>query len=220
MFFGQKIHPLNFDFADTLTVVGSRVQLAGRDLKLWVNGTDIADGCLRLRFENAHAADSFQHSDAVLPELREGCLITPRIEDNTVIFTAAAGRAELGAKQLRLELAGFTLETVAEGIGGCSDNLLLNFAINGVDGCYGFGERTKRLNKLGDSTDCLTVDVVSVFRHSYARDDYDPTYVAIPFAILKRGEHFIGLFFDNSGRAVMDVGKIRPGEFCYHPLVD
>lgn len=215
MFFGQKIHPLNFDFADTLTVVSSRVQLAGRDLKLWVNGTDIADGCLRLRFENAHAADSFQHSDAVLPELREGCLITPRIEDNTVIFTAAAGRAELGAKQLRLELAGFTLETVAEGIGGCSDNLLLNFDINGVDGCYGFGERTKRLNKLGDSTDCLTVDVVSVFRHSYARDDYDPTYVAIPFAILKRGEHFIGLFFDNSGRAVMDVGKIRPGEFCY-----
>jgi alpha-glucosidase len=79
-------------------------------------------------------------------------------------------------------------------IGSCGENLLLNFALNGVDGCYGFGERTKRLNKLGDSADCLTVDVVAVFRHTYARDDYDPTYVAIPFAILKSGERFLGCF--------------------------
>ncbi len=116
---------------------------------------------------------------------------------------------------MRLELAGFILETVADGIGACGDNLLLNFALRGVDGCYGFGERTRRLNKLGDSADMLTVDVVAVFRHTYARDDYDPTYVAIPLAILKSGERFLGLFFDNPGRAALDVGKSRPGEFWY-----
>ena len=115
----------------------------------------------------------------------------------------------------RLTLAGASLVTVADGIGGCGEALLLNFALTGVEGCYGLGERTGRLNKLGDSADFLTVDVVAVFHHTYGRDDYDPTYVAIPLAIFKIGERFLGLFFDNAGRAVMDAGKTGPGEFWY-----
>ena len=215
MFFGQKIHPLNFDFADTLIVNNNRVELTGHGVQLRISGADIAEGCLRLRFENAQVADLHQHSDAVLPELREGCPVAPWINGNTAVFATTATRIEFSATQLKLELAGFMLETVAEGVGGCGENLLLNFALHGVDGCYGFGERTKRLNKLGDSADCLTVDVVSVFRHGYARDDYDPTYVAVPFAILSRGGHFIGLFFDNPGRAIMDAGKTRPDQFWH-----
>jgi len=215
MFFGQKIHPLNFDFADTLAVIDNRIKLTGRGFELWISGSEIMAGGLRLRFENTQAADSFQHSDAVVPELREGCPITPRMEGSTASFMTAAGCVEIGATRLQLKLADFGLETVAEGMGCCGDNLLLNFVLNAVDGCYGFGERTQRLNKLGDSADYLTVDVVSVFRYSHTRNDYDPTYVAIPFAILKRGPQFIGLFFDNSGRAVMDAAKTRPDEFWY-----
>ena len=109
-----------------------------------------------------------------------------------VLEETTAGRVDLEAARLRLELAGVSLATVADGIGGCGENLLLNFALTGVDGCYGFGERTRRLNKLGDSADFLTVDVVAVFRHTYARDDYDPSYVAIPLAILKIGEQELG----------------------------
>ncbi len=218
MFFGQKIHPLNFDTADTLTVAGDRIELSGPGVRLRVECADVFEGCLRLRFENAAVTDPRQHSDAVLPEWREGRPVAARLNTETVAFATAVGRVELGAARLWLELAGFTLETVAEGIGGCGEALLLNFAIEAVDGCYGFGERTKRLNKLGDSADCLTVDVVSVFRHTYARDDYDPSYVAIPFAILKSGERFLGLFFDNPGRAVMDAGKAQPGEFGYQSL--
>lgn len=215
MFFGQKIHPLNFDIPETLTLAGDVVELSGPSVRLRIGCADILAGCWRLRFENACSADQQQYSDAVLPEWREGRPVTPMQEVDTVRFAAAAGRIDLSAAQLRLELAGLTLETVAAGIGACGDNLLLNFALRGVDGCYGFGERTRRLNKLGDSADCLTVDVVAVFRHTYARDDYDPTYVAIPFAILKAGEHFLGLFFDNPGRAVLDAGKSQPGEFWY-----
>ena len=62
------------------------------------------------------------------------------------------------------------------------------------------------------------MDVVAVFRHTYSRDDYDPTYVAIPFAILKTGERFLGLFFDNPGRAILDAGKSQSGEFWYQSL--
>ncbi|MDG4607014.1 MAG: glycoside hydrolase family 31 protein [Candidatus Contendobacter sp.] len=214
MFFGQKIHPLNFDFAAALTVASDAAELSGRGVQLRVCCADIAKGCLRLRFENA-GCDSHQYSDAVVPELREGQPVAVRLDAETALFAAKAGNVELGATQLRLELAGFTLATVAQGIGGCGEHLLLNFALNGIDGCYGFGERTKRLNKLGDSADCLTVDVVAVFRHTYSRDDYDPTYVAIPFAILKAGERFLGLFFDNPGRAILDAGKSQSGEFWY-----
>ncbi|HRF43192.1 MAG TPA: glycoside hydrolase family 31 protein [Candidatus Competibacteraceae bacterium] len=227
MFFGQKIHPLNFDIPEQWRINGNTVELSGPSVCLRIHCADIADGCLRLRFENLHDTGSRQHSDAVLPELREGRSVVPMVsshpnphllgekETDIVQFTTAAGRIELGASCLRLELAGITLDTVAEGIGSCGENLLLNFALNNVEGCYGFGERTRRLNKLGDSAEFLTVDVVAVFRHTYARDDYDPTYVAIPLAILKTGEGFLGLFFDNPGRAVMDTGKSRPGEFWY-----
>lgn len=218
MFFGQKIHPLNFDYADTLTVVGDAVELNGRGIQLRITCANMSEGCLRLRVENTQVTDPRQHSDAVLPEWRQGQPVAARREADTILFAAASGRIELSATQLRLELAGFSLETAAEGIGACGENLLLNFALNSVDGCYGFGERTKRLNKLGDSADCLTVDVVAVFRHTYARDDYDPTYVAIPFAILKQGERFLGLFFDNPGRAILDAGKSQPGQFWYQSL--
>jgi len=215
MFFGQKIHPLNFDYPEQLAIGDTAVELIGSSIHLRITCADIATGCLRLRFENVRAADLRQYSDAVLPEHRTGKAVAPRQTGETVAFGASAGQRLLGAVQLRLELAGFALATVANGIGCCGENLLLNFDLASTDGCYGFGERTKRLNKLGDSADCLTVDVVAVFRHTYDRDDYDPTYVAIPLAILKSGERFLGLFFDNPGRAIMDVGKIKPGEFWY-----
>ena len=57
----------------------------------------IADGCLRLRFENERVTDGRQHSDAVLPELRAGQAITPRLERGAAIFAATAGRVELDA---------------------------------------------------------------------------------------------------------------------------
>ncbi|MCP5157893.1 MAG: alpha-glucosidase [Gammaproteobacteria bacterium] len=226
MFFGQKIHPLNFDYPTQLTVGEDAVDLSGAQIRLHVRCADIADGCLRLRFEHG-SIELTQHSDAVLPEWRAGRSVAPVAtsspraslpkshELHSAQFVAAAGSVELRTSYLRLELAGVALHTVAEGVGVCGESLLLNFALSGVEGCYGFGERTRRLDKLGDSAECLTVDVVAVFRHTYARDDYDPTYVAIPLAILKIGENFLGLFFDNPGHAVMDAGKSRPGEFWY-----
>lgn len=218
MFFGQKIHPLNFDPADTLTLAGAAAEWSGPGIRLRIDCAEIFAGCLRLRFANAAVADPRQYSDAVLPEWRGGQPVAPRLEGETVVFATAAERVELSASRLRLELAGFALETIAGGVGACGEALQLDFDMTDVDGCYGFGERTRRLNKHGDSVDCLTVDVVAVFRHSYARDDYDPTYVAIPLAILKSGERFIGLFFDNPGRAIMDAGKNPAGRFGYQSL--
>ena len=105
MFFGQKIHPLNFDGPDRLTVDADAVELSGANVRLWVRCAEIATGCLRLRFENERVTDGRQHSDAVLPELRAGQAIMPRLERDTAVFAATARRVELDATRLRLELA-------------------------------------------------------------------------------------------------------------------
>jgi alpha-glucosidase len=215
MFFGQKIHPLNFDRAERLHLDGEAVELSGPGMALRVGCETVMDGCCRLRFENGQVADSTQYSDAILPAYRRGAVATPRLEADTARFVTAIGQIELQPTRLRVAMTEVMLETVADGIGCCGEALLLNFALTGVNGCYGLGERAGPLNKLGQTADFLTVDVVAVFRHTYARDDYDPTYVAIPLAILKVGERFLGVFFDNPHRVVMDVGKTRPGEFWY-----
>jgi alpha-glucosidase len=89
-------------------------------------------------------------------------------------------------------MACISLITVT-GIGSCEENMFLNFTMKDVEGCYGFGERTKRLNKVGDSMDFLNIDVAAVFHNSYFRADYNPSYIAIPLAILKIREWFLGL---------------------------
>jgi len=92
MFFGQKIHPLNFDYADTLTVAGDTVELSGPGIRLQVHCADIFAGCLRLRFMNAAVADARQHSDAVAPEWREGRPVGVRPETERAVFAVEAGR--------------------------------------------------------------------------------------------------------------------------------
>ena len=217
MFWSQKIHPLNFDHADRITRIGDAIGWTGPGLDWRIGCARVFDGGLRLRFENTQVADLTQYSDAVLPAYRTGQEVQPTLSaaEDVAQFATAEGLVELKADQLRLEIAGVTLATVAHGLGGCGEALWLNFALTDVTGCYGFGERTGGLNKLGSAADFLTVDVVAVFRHSYARDDYDPTYVAIPLAIVRVGIQYLGLFFDNPQRAIMDVGKTQPGQFWY-----
>lgn len=216
MFFGQKIHPLNFDRAERLGLDGEVVELGGFSGGLHVACAAILDGCARLRWTIADAADLAQYSDAVLPEHRAGHAVSPRLdEEAAAVFEAADVRVKLRPTELEVAMDGVSLATVADGIGWCGAALLLNFSLSGVTGCYGLGERTGHFNKLGATADFLTVDVVAVFRHTYARDDYDPTYVAIPLAILQVGGRFLGLFFDNPQRVVMDIGKTQPGEWWY-----
>ncbi len=67
--------------------------------------------------------------------------------------------------------------------------------------------------------ECWNVDVVDVHKHHHMRDDFDPAYVAIPLAILQTAEgYFVGLYFDNPERTLLDVGKRQPGVLMYQSL--
>lgn len=218
MLFGQKIHPLNFEYGASLRIADDHVQISGQSFSATVRCEEIADFCIRLRFDNAKLADKRRYSDAILPEFHKGRLINPSRGLNAC-FQGEIGAVELGAAQLQVKLqAGGGVKTTRDGIGFCDEKFLLNFDIGEASGFYGFGERTKHFNKNGDSMDFWNVDVVAVFPHTYARDDYDPAYAAVPLTIVKTGPVYIGVYFDNPERAIIDVESIRTGQMMYQSL--
>jgi alpha-glucosidase len=216
MLFGQKTHPANFEYGEQLSLHDDRVLISGNVFSAEIYCAQITDFCIRLQFSNAQVVDQHNYSDSIIPQYRQGQSIRPHSSHNSVVFPILGGHVEINASQFRVEMAsGFQLKTCEEGIGFNGEKFALNLNVEDACGFYGFGERTKALNKRGDSMDFWNVDVVAVFPHTYQRNDYDPSYVSIPFAIIKQGERYGGIYFDNPGRAVIDVEHIRPGQLIY-----
>ena len=216
MLFGHKTHPLNFDYGGEVSVSGDAIAIAGASFRAAISCQAITDFCARLRFDNANVTDKRNRSDGILEPYREGTPMPPEAGGRFVSDSCAI---EVGPAQLRIRMpVGVSLRTTADGFGFNGERFILNFQVEDATGFYGFGERTKRLNKNGDGMDFWTVDVVHVFRHGWDRDDYDPAYVAIPFAIIKVEDDYCGLYFDNPGRALIDAGKIRRGQLMYQSL--
>lgn len=219
MHFGQKTHPLNFEYGSRLAINADSIDIAGDTFSARIHCADITDGCTRLRFDNAKVLDKRNYSDGILEGYRQGRPVQPQPADASALLSTASGTFEIGPARLKVRMnSGAGLETVADGMGFNGEKFILTFNVTDASGFYGFGERTKRLNKRGDSLDFWTIDVVAILRHTYHRHDYDPTYVAVPFAILKAGGLFTGLYFDNPGRVVMDVEHSLPGQFSYQSV--
>jgi len=217
MLFGQKLHPLNFEYGRQIAVRKGAIEVAGRSFQARITCAEITPHCTRLRFENSHVADSRNYSDAVVEPLRAGRAVAPQRGSPT--FSTAACTIEVGAARLKIRLAsGATLETTEDGFGFNGEKAIFCFQTATATGYYGFGERTKRFNKSGDSLDFYNVDVGAVFPHTFQRDDYDPAYVAIPLAIVRAGGHCFGLFMDNPERLIFDVGQIAPGQLLCQSL--
>lgn len=217
MRFGKRLHHLNFDYGERLTVTDTGVRLSGPSGSAELRCAEITGFCLRLTIDNARVADKRQYSQGIREAHRQGRPVPPA--GGLPRFHCGAGRVDCTAAGLRVELAeGGLLETLDQGLGFNGEQLILNFRAAGVRGVYGAGERTRKLNKSGDSLDFWNVDVVAEYPHGYQRDDYDPAYVSIPLLILKTADAYLGLYFDNPGRALLDVGNTRPGVLCYQSL--
>ena len=223
MYFGQKIHPLCFEYASRAAARGDALEISGESFKARVRCFEITDFCTRLSFENSHVHDERNYSDGVIESLRAGKKIAPSASDiakkNAAKFETKSAAIEIGASSLRVSLScGISFETDAEGFGFDGEKTIFNFHLPTASGFYGFGERTKRFNKSGDSLDFWTIDVAGVFVHTSNRDDYDPNYVSIPLAIIRNDGHFFGIFVDNPERLVMDMGAIKAGHFIIETL--
>ena len=217
MLFGQKLHPLNFDYAERIARKGGGVEVRGQSCSARITCDEITPACTRLRFDNSNVADKRNYSDGVVENLRAGKGVA--VSKGAFTFSTSSCDIEVGASRLSIRLKnGMVLETAEEGFGFNGQQALFNFYVPDASGFYGFGERTKRFNKTGDSLDFYTVDVCAVFPHTFQRDDYDPAYVAIPFAIVRTGAGYVGLYLDNPERLVFDVGHIQPGHLMLQSL--
>jgi alpha-glucosidase len=202
-------------------VKGKAVEIKGSSFKARVMCDEVTDFCTRVRVDNLNVTHLRNYSDGVLEKYRTPRPISPvrAGRDGRARFETQGMSVEVGSSTLGLAFGhGMKIETADEGFGFNGVKTIFNFAAPGATGFYGFGERTKRFNKSGDSLDFYTVDVMAVFPQAYWRDDYDPNYVSIPLAIIRVGDEFCGLYFDSAERLIMDCGQIKPGHFIVQAM--
>jgi alpha-glucosidase len=218
MLFGQKVHPLTFEYATRSVVKADTVEISAESFKARVRCDTITDFCTRLSVDNLNVKDPRNYSDGILEQYRAGTPVAP-VRGKKVHFAAPSASIDVGASTLAIRFPyGLTVETDAEGFGFNGIKSIFNFDVPNATGFHGFGERTKRFNKSGDSMEFYTVDVAGIWPHTFTRDDYDPTYVSIPLAILRIGNQCCGLYFDSPERLVMDCGQMRPGHFIVQSM--
>lgn len=81
---------------------------------------------------------------------------------------------------------------------------------------YGLGEKTRGLDKSNRSYYFWNVDVVADHPHSFMKDDFDPSYVSIPFLITKHTTDFYGVLLNNPHRTFVHAGlRIEP-DMLFH----
>jgi hypothetical protein len=77
MLFGQKFHPLNFEYPSRISTRGGAVHLEGKSFSATITCATITPACTRLRFDSSTVTDKRNYSDAVLESLRTGTAVTP-----------------------------------------------------------------------------------------------------------------------------------------------
>lgn len=81
---------------------------------------------------------------------------------------------------------------------------------------YGLGEKTGGLDKANKSYKMWNIDAAFDFLHTFTRDDYDPTYVTIPFYISRYEDTFFGVLLDNPYSTFVHAG-LKPGNISLIP---
>ncbi len=220
MLLGRKIHPRNFEYASYMQGHPQGLTLMGRSFTAELRFYESTAGCWKIQISNNHVtqpncSDSLSASFQLL-------LPTPTNDPPTLSYAQFCGSfATLvcRASSFELNTDQQIIKTNIEGIGFHGESIIINFDVSKALGFYGLGERTKRFNKCGDSLEQWTVDVVATFRHTHDRDDYDPTYVVIPWTIIRFADSYVGIYFDNPGWAMIDIEAIKTGQLIYQSRV-
>lgn len=118
-----------------------------------------------------------------------------------------------------LDRQGAALRTDAQGMAWNGERVALSTALQPDQRLYGLGERAVGLNLRGHRLTLWNVDP-----QNYARGA-DPLYLSVPFCVELQSGVANGVLYDNSHRAVMDLGATREdeqtyvaegGELCYY----
>lgn len=201
MYFRKFPHPSNFDFVRALDRSG-RGRAGRTPVRLEL--ARFADGVARVR------------ASGPWPKNPSMAGLTPPPRATT---SDSAYRAELTNAALALHAPdGSAILTTPTGRAfGVSGNAsMFLFHLEEHDRFYGMGEKLLGLELSGKQSKFWNTDVFADFHWKEVFDDRpDPYYASIPYLILQRGPHWIGLLLDNPHAAFISTGanvKIGGGQ--------
>lgn len=202
MYFRKFPHPANFDYIQSVSSAGKA--RAGHTT-LRIQADRHAGDIFRLRIrghwpKNPSIAGLTPpprvpwQRGTIQAKLDNTLALTLTHPDGTSLLSAPGGRAF--------------------GISG--NGSLFLFHLRDDDRFYGMGEKLLGLELSGKQTKFWNTDVFADFHWKEVFDDRpDPLYASIPYLIIKRGTHWIGLLLDNPHAAFISTGasiKIGGGQ--------
>lgn len=194
MYFSKIPHPANFVFAREADPARGVLPLADGEARVTLTaiGGDVHRVTVR------HPRWPHNPSQAELAESVPG-------ENAHAVRLAADGSLELVENASgRVALSGVPGAT----LGACGRTWLFQFRHEPTMQFYGLGEHSKGLEKSGQRVKFWNTDLFGDFAHCEATHGYaNPMYVAIPWLIVKQGNHYIGLLVHNPGAVFMDLAS-------------
>ncbi len=174
----------------------------------------LAGGIVRLRLRRAESTGFpplFSYAldpDAAWPPVpfeveADGQALTLRTEHLTCRVAKSPCRLSFYDAQ------GRPLSEASEGLGFRSAGSFYTSSLAEAEALYGLGEKAFALNLRGRRLEMWNTDP-----HTYAPGD-DPIHLCIPTLLALRGGRAYGYFFDNPGRARLDLGPARPDQLRY-----
>lgn len=210
MYLNKYSMPMNFRYMDDLRFVK-----AGKELKLKskagnVSFTAYKDGLIRITSTLART----EKVNRSCSELSKRKAADASVENGKGKSILQAGAVSISVNEKTgafvFSSAGKTiLKSTAAPFGVNGEKSILKFDRPIDTPVYGLGEKTGGLDKAGKSYNMWTVDVVEEFPFSFMRDDFDPSYVDIPFYISKYKDDYFGVFLDNPYASFIHAGLER-----------
>lgn len=187
------------------------VESAGGSLRALALANDL----LQLRFRpDAEFPPAFSYSIERPEEDWQGARVTITQTDDHIELATGALSLMVEKRPFRLILRdanGHVLLSDDQGAGyhPASGHVMWRAAMEQDSAFYGLGEKAGALNHAGQRFEMWNSDRIGFDRGT------DPIYMSIPFLVTLAGDCAVGLFFDNSFRTVLDVGKALPGVVEY-----
>lgn len=222
MYFNKYSAPMNFRYVNNLVFQNRKGQLRVPGSSGAIQFQLLEDDLIRITSTLART-DKRNYSKAGLQyKTAPGVSHTARKSSMSLSCGDVEIRIQAGTAAFEVYHQGrLTLQSTSEpfGVSGAKSIIRLEHPWNSV--VYGLGEKTGGLDKSNRSYKMWNVDTVAEYPDAFMKDDFDPTYVAIPFLITRYEKDYYGIYLDNPYASFIHAGYksgkrglIAAGEDC------
>ncbi len=189
----------------------NRVTLATRRGKVQV--TALASDLFQVHFQQGDRfPDDFSYSVVKPAETWPAIPVAIEEMDEAIRVSTAALQLVIDRSACRLSLFDVTGKPLLREVEGAAHHTgaaLWRAALPADTPVYGLGEKAGQIDHTGKRLELFNIDPIG-----YNRGD-DPLYMSIPFLMMLVEGQGVGLFFDNSYRAWVDIGQTQPNTLRY-----